>query len=148
MSMVLEDMSGLIHIAGLPNFLKPFCAIQRDFHSGLVYVLGSTRRMWHRPLLQARLANKAAYLEDVARFALLNSSALHFRSKVPTTVSHVVSKALGNGRCWPASMNFHCPSFGHWSRPNTSLWFSLHDRLQIGHLFADRKNRGRCCSSR
>jgi hypothetical protein len=132
-SMGLADMSRLIHIAGLPNFLKPFCAIQRDLHSSLVSVLGSTRRMWHHPLLQARLANKAAYLEDVVHFALLDSSALHFRSR---------------GRCWPALMNFHCPSFGHWSRPSASLWFSLHDRLQIGHLSTDRKNRDRCCSSR
>jgi len=132
-SLVLMDMSGLIHISGLPNFLKPFCAIQLDFHSGLVSVLGSTQQMWHRPLLQARPANKATYLEDVARFALLGFSALHFRP---------------GGRYWPASMNFHFPSFGHWSRPSASLWFSLHDRLRIGHLSADRKNRDRCCSSR
>jgi len=132
-SLVLINMSGLIHIADLPNFLRPRCAIQRDFHSGLVSALASIQQIWHRPLFQARPASKAAYLEDVARFALLGFAALHF---------------WPGGRHWPASMNRHFPSFGHWSRPSASLRFSLHDRLRIGHLSADRKNRDRYCSSR
>ena len=132
-SLALINMSGLIHIADLPNFLKPCCAVRRDFHSGLVSVLASTQQIWHRLLLQAWPTNKAAHLRDVARFALLGFAALHFRSGC---------------RYWPTSTNRHSPSFGHWSRPGVSLRFSLHGRLQIGHSSTDCKNRDRCCSSR
>lgn len=132
-SLVLINMSGLIHIADLPNFLKPCYAIRRDYHSGLVSVLASTQQIWHQLLLQASPTNKAAHLEDVVRFALFGFSARHFQS---------------GGRYWPTSMDRHSHSFGHWSRPDACLRFLIYDHLQIGHLSTERRNRDRYCSSR
>jgi hypothetical protein len=132
-SLVLVNIPGLIHIPDLQNFLKPCCALQRDFHSDLISSLASALPIWHLLLCQARPIDKAACLEDVARLALPCFVARHFQSR---------------GRYWLTSMNYHLPSFGRWSKPGASLRFPHHDRHRIGHLFADRKNMDRCCSWR